>query len=132
MFQTAMSIFGSGWVWLVLGPNSMLRVLVSYNAGSPFDIPHRQAPDPSSSWNLDVSSGPKRPGAQRANRKQKYLVMPLLGLNMWEHAYVPDYGCSAEGKQQYLKNWWAAINWQRVFDAQGRRTVRPAGASRLS
>ena len=129
MFQTAMSIFGSGWVWLVLGPNSVLRVLASYNAGSPFDIPI-PGQGPNSAWHLDVSSGPQQPGAQRTARKQEYLVMPLLGLNVWEHAYVPDYGCSAEGKQQYLKNWWAAINWQRVFDAQGRRTVRQAGAPR--
>jgi Fe-Mn family superoxide dismutase len=132
MFQTAMSIFGSGYVWLVLGPNSVLRVLASYNAGSPFDIPIRKGgDDPNSLWGMDVSTGPQQPGAQGAKSKQEYLIMPLLGLNVWEHAYVPDYGCSEEGKQQYLKNWWATINWQRVYDAQGRRTVRPAGAPRL-
>jgi len=47
-------------------------------------------------------------------------VLPVLGLNVWEHAYMLDYGVN--GKQQYLKNWWSAINWQRVNDAITRRT----------
>ena len=50
IFQTAMSIHGSGWVWLVVGRNSQLRVLASYNAGSPFDLPTRQLQDPNTGY----------------------------------------------------------------------------------
>lgn len=119
-----MSIFGSGWVWLVVGPNSELRVLATYNAGSPFDFPNRQIQDPNTAWNLDASGqySFQQLTGLKANRKNEYLILPILGLNVWEHAYVPDYGITIAGKQQYLNNWWAAINWQRVYDAHGRRT----------
>jgi len=43
-------------------------------------------------------------------------VLPILGLNVWEHVYMLDYGVNG------LKNWWSAINWQRVNDAIARRT----------
>lgn len=127
IFQTAMSINGSGWVWLIVGPNSQLKVLATYNSGSAFDLPTRQIVDPNTKLNLDsrVSSfGQQQLSALRSNRKHEYLILPILGVNCWEHAYVPDYGCSTQGKQQYLKNWWAAINWKRVFDAQARRNLQ--------
>lgn len=122
MFQTALSIHGSGWVWLVVGPNSELRVLATYNAGTPFSIRQRQVQDPNTQWNLDTSGryGLQQTSGLRPNRKHEYLILPLLGLNCWEHAYITDYGVA--GKQEYLKNWWSAINWQRVYDATGRRT----------
>ena len=116
-----MSINGSGWVWLIVGPNSQLKVLASYNSGSAFDLPSRQTIDPNTNWNLDSKQAVSN---LRTNRKHEYLILPILGVNCWEHAYVPDYGCTREGKQQYLKNWWAAINWKRVFDAQARRTLQ--------
>jgi superoxide dismutase, Fe-Mn family len=120
IFQTALSIQGSGWVWLVIGPASELRVLATYNAGTPFDIRKRQIQDPNTQWNLDASSHFRQASGLRPNRKQEYLILPVLGLNCWEHAYITDYGVN--GKQQYLKNWWSSINWQRVYDATGRKT----------
>ena len=120
MFQTALSIHGSGWVWLVVGPNSDLKVLATYNAGTPFNIKARQPQDPNTSWSLDNIRPSQQTGGLRPNRKHEYLVLPLLGLNVWEHAYIVDYGVN--GKQQYLKNWWSAINWKRVNDATTRRT----------
>lgn len=120
IFQTALSIHGSGWVWLVVGPNSDLKVLATYNAGTPFNIKARQPQDPNTNWNLDNTRPSQQTGGLRPNRKHEYLVLPLLGLNVWEHAYIVDYGVN--GKQQYLKNWWSAINWQRVNDATTRRT----------
>jgi Fe-Mn family superoxide dismutase len=120
MFQTAMSIHGSGWVWLVVGPSSELRVLATYNSGSPFNIRARQIQDPNTSLNLD-SVGNYNVQGLAMNRKHEYRILPVLALNCWEHAYLPDYGVN--GKQQYLKNWWAAVNWQRVDEATGRRAV---------
>jgi Fe-Mn family superoxide dismutase len=127
MFQTAMSIHGSGWVWLVVSKNSDLKVLATYNAGTPFDIRARQVLDPNTGWNLDSSGRfrPKQNVGFQVNRRHEYLILPILGLNVWEHAYVTDYGSG--GKQQYLKNWWAAINWRRVLEGTVRR-----GSSRVS
>jgi Fe-Mn family superoxide dismutase len=119
MFQTAMSINGSGWVWLVVGPSSELRVLATYNSGSPFNIRARQVQDPNTALNLDVHGRYSVTGLA-PNRKHEYRILPILGLNCWEHAYLPDYGVM--GKQEYLKNWWAAVNWQRVDEASGRKT----------
>ena len=118
MFQTALSIHGSGWVWLVVGPSSELRVLATYNSGSPFNIRARQTQDPNTAANLD-STGRYNVSGIKENRQHEYRILPLLGVNCWEHAYLPDYGVN--GKQQYLKNWWAAVNWQRVEHANGRR-----------
>ena len=120
MFQTALSIHGSGWVWLVVGPNSDLKVLATYNAGTPFNIKARQPQDPNTNWSLDNLRPSQQTAGLRANRRDEYLVLPLLGLNVWEHAYIVDYGVN--GKQQYLRNWWSTINWQRVNDATTRRT----------
>jgi superoxide dismutase, Fe-Mn family len=129
MFQTAVSIHGSGWLWLVAAPKNELRVLATYNAGTPFNTGARQIKDPATQWNLDKSgeSASEQVRGLRPNRKHEYLVLPLLGLNCWEHAYVTDYGVN--GKQEYLKNWWAAINWQRVDNAT-RRTATNASKNR--
>jgi len=123
IFQTAMSIHGSGWVWLVVGPNSDLRVLATYNAGTPFNVRSRQIQDPNTAWNLDSSGkgAAQQVEGLRPNRRHEYLILPVLGLNCWEHAYLPDYGVL--GKAQYLKNWWASVNWQRVNEAIGRRNM---------
>jgi superoxide dismutase, Fe-Mn family len=120
MFQTALSIHGSGWVWLVVSQSSGLRVLATYNAGTPFNLKARQTQDPNTSWNLDTIRHSQQTAGMRANRRHEYLILPILGLNVWEHAYVTDYGVN--GKQQYLKNWWSAINWHRVNTATIRTT----------
>jgi Fe-Mn family superoxide dismutase len=38
-------------------------------------------------------------------------VLPLLGVSMWEHAFILDYGLDREA---YLKNFWNAVNWNRL------------------
>lgn len=34
--------------------------------------------------------------------------IPLLALDLWEHAYMPDYGLN---RQDYIANFWRYINW---------------------
>ena len=39
-------------------------------------------------------------------------VVPILALDMWEHAYVADYQPS--GKKQYIEDFFANLNWRVV------------------
>lgn len=41
----------------------------------------------------------------------KERLTPILCLDMWEHAYVDDYGSDIE---QYVHNFWKVLNWDKV------------------
>ena len=98
-FQShAAGMIGCGWVWLVKSANSTgdyLNILTTFNGATPlFKSNHRTA---SSFAALDSISNIKN--------------SPILGLNLWESAFILDYGLD---RDSYINNWWKAINWNVV------------------
>ncbi len=86
--QAAMTRFGSGWAWLMVTPDKKLAVSSTANQDNPL---------------MDL------PEIQRGT--------PILGLDVWEHAYYLKY---QNKRADYVTNWWNVVNWNEVnrrFDA---------------
>jgi Fe-Mn family superoxide dismutase len=83
--QAAITRFGSGWAWLVPGKDK-LEVISSPNQ----DTPLMKGNDP-------VMKG----------------VAPILGIDVWEHAYYLKY---KNMRPDYVKAWWNVVNWKNVAE----------------
>lgn len=79
--------FGSGWAWLVVDRDKRLRIGSTPNQDNPL---------------MDVA---------------EIKGYPLLGLDVWEHAYYLRY---QNKRPDYITNWWRVVNWdyvQRRYEA---------------
>lgn len=85
--QAAMTRFGSGWAWLVKDEGK-LKIGSSPNQDNPL---------------MDLSDLP----AGQAGFKGT----PLLGIDVWEHAYYLKY---QNKRNEYVSNWWNVVNWDEV------------------
>ncbi|ODV67376.1 manganese and iron superoxide dismutase [Hyphopichia burtonii NRRL Y-1933] len=105
------SSFGQGWVFLVESADKSLRIVKCNNDGTPYYYGKNQSLDFNGSADeasYEYLNGLKELAAQ----DQKDFSLPILGINLWDTAFIEDYG--ATGKAEYLENAWKSINWNVV------------------
>lgn len=81
----AVSLFGSGWVWLCYRQSEDVLVI-------------------------------RKTHNQDAICMKTSTTIPILGLDVWEHAYYLKY---KSARAEYVSNWWRVVNWgfvSRLFE----------------
>ena len=79
--EAAKDRFGSGWAWLYLTKDGKLKIMSLPNQDNPL-------------MNVVKKGG-----------------FPLLGLDVWEHAYYLKY---QNKRDEYINNFWSFVNWDFV------------------
>ena len=79
--QAAGTRFGSGWAWLIVDSSGSLKVTSTPNQDNPV---------------MDVA---------------EVQGTPILGLDVWEHAYYLKY---QNKRPDYISNFWNVVNWDEV------------------
>jgi Fe-Mn family superoxide dismutase len=87
--EAAKTRFGSGWAWLILDKKNKLKIMSTPNQDNPL---------------MDVVKG----GGY-----------PLLGLDVWEHAYYLKY---QNKRDEYISKFWDHVNWEFVEELYKSKT----------
>lgn len=75
------AVFGSGWVWVCVNGDK-LEIVGTPNQDNPL-----------------------------MKGVTKDVMFPILGLDVWEHAYYLKY---QNRRPEYVSNWWNVVNWDKV------------------
>lgn len=79
--DAALKRFGSGWAWLIKTPDGKLAICSTPNQDNPL---------------MDIA---------------EVKGTPLLGIDVWEHAYYLHY---QNKRADYVNAWWNVVNWDDV------------------
>lgn len=100
---------GNGWVFLVEDEFKQLKIVSCNNEGTPYLYSRNQDIDLNTIFKFSEYKGKVLKNKENIQNGVKDYSLPLLVCNVWEFAYVLDYGVT--GKGDYLEKFWDNINW---------------------
>ncbi|KAG0674927.1 hypothetical protein C6P40_002550 [Pichia californica] len=102
---------GNGWVFLIEDENKELKIVSCNNDGTPYFYGRNQSYDLNTVFEYQNYKKLMKYKQNILDNVKDY-SLPLLCINVWEYAYIVDYGVT--GKADYLEKVWDNIDWNVV------------------